>query len=101
MYIANHYVRDNGKLYTAGERIPDSLSPDKIRWLLASGAIREDVPVLPNDPEPEPEPVPEEPEVTAEPDFVVPGPPEIDVADAIVPPAAEAQPKKRSRRKGG
>lgn len=43
MYIANHYVRVNGKVYTSGERIPDGLPESKIRWLLEAGAVHEAV----------------------------------------------------------
>lgn len=43
MYLANHYVRINGKVYTRGERIPDGLPESKIRWLLRAGAVKEAV----------------------------------------------------------
>ena len=41
MYVANHYVRINGTVLTAGEILPDGLPEDKIRWLLRAGAIHE------------------------------------------------------------
>lgn len=52
MYVANHYVRINGKVYIKGERVPDGLSDGKIRWLLDADAVHweadpEDVEYLP------------------------------------------------------
>lgn len=45
MYIAKHYVRVNGHVYVGGERIPDSLTPEKIAWLLKAGAVVEAAPM--------------------------------------------------------
>ncbi len=41
MYVANHYVRINRTVLTAGEILPDGLPEEKIAWLLRAGAIRE------------------------------------------------------------
>ena len=41
MYVANHYVRINHTVLTAGEILPDGLPGEKIAWLLRAGAIRE------------------------------------------------------------
>lgn len=41
MYVANHYVRINRTVLTAGEILPDGLPEEKIAWLLKVGAIRE------------------------------------------------------------
>ena len=41
MYKANCYVRINGKTYTRGETIQDSLPAGKIAWLVDAGAISE------------------------------------------------------------
>ncbi len=40
MYIANHYVKVKGNLYTPGEIIPDELDAEKRNRLLEKGAIR-------------------------------------------------------------
>ena len=41
MFIANHYVKVNGKMFMKGERIPDGLSAEKLRWLIDTGAVHE------------------------------------------------------------
>ena len=41
MYIANHYVRINGRVFVKGERIPEDLPAEKIEWLLKKGAVHE------------------------------------------------------------
>lgn len=41
MYIANHYVRINGRVFVKGERIPEDLPAEKIEWLLEKGAVHE------------------------------------------------------------
>lgn len=48
MYIARHYVRVNGKMFTPGEVITESISKEKESRLLEKGAISkvEDAPVL-------------------------------------------------------
>lgn len=66
MYAANHYVKAAGKVYTAGEILPE-LPEDKIQWLLRAGAIQEVAPGPGAEPEKAPEepteePKPEEPE---------------------------------------
>lgn len=43
-YIANHYVSVNGEMYMAGEKIPEGLPPEKIKWFLKTGTIREFIP---------------------------------------------------------
>lgn len=45
MFIANRYVRAKGKLYKKGERIPDDMPEEKIKWLLESRAVRETAPI--------------------------------------------------------
>lgn len=44
MYVANHYVRVNGKRFVAGEILPE-IPAEKAAWLLQAGAIHEIVPV--------------------------------------------------------
>ena len=41
MYVANHYVRINRTVLTAGEILPEGLPEEKIAWLLKAGAIQE------------------------------------------------------------
>ena len=48
MFAANHYVKVAGKVYVAGEILPE-MPEEKAAWLLSAGAIRE------IDPAPEPE----------------------------------------------
>lgn len=119
MYIAKHYVRVNGKMYTRGETIPDGLSADKVAWLMESGAIEEFAPgYAPEDtaPEPEEEPKPEQQEEAGTPkeepaeeaDDEAEAP-EIDVMAGIVPgndeetekPARKTTKKQTGRRKSG
>ena len=103
MYAAKHYVRADGKLYTAGEVLPDDLPQEKIDWLLRKGAIElipgtesaEDDPgAVPGEIE---QPIEDDP--GAEPDEEIPEseidedaePEEIDAAEGIVStPAAQA-----------
>lgn len=40
MFIAVHYVRINGVMFTPGEIITESMAPEKVAWLLGKGAIR-------------------------------------------------------------
>lgn len=44
MYVANHYVRVNGKMFVAGEVLPE-ISEEKAAWLIWAGAIHEIAPV--------------------------------------------------------
>lgn len=46
MYVANHYVKVNGKLYKKGEKIPDGLTKEKAVWLMNAGAISESAPAV-------------------------------------------------------
>lgn len=46
MYIAKHYVGIRGKIYSAGEIIPDVLSEDQIAWLVKSGAVDKAAPAV-------------------------------------------------------
>lgn len=104
MYIAKHYVRVNGKMYTRGEAIPDGLSADKVAWLMESGAIEEFAPgqaaaapetATATQPEPETEPAVETPpeEVDEEADV-----PEIDAMAGIIAGEQEEAPKKTTRK---
>lgn len=108
MYIAKHYVRVNGKMYTRGEAIPDGLSADKVAWLMESGAIEEFAPgYVAEDTatEPEEEPEPEQPEEAktqeeepaeeVDEDAEVP---EIDVMAGIVGDEQEETPNKAARK---
>lgn len=40
MFAANHYVKVAGKVYVAGEILPE-MPEEKTAWLLSAGAIRE------------------------------------------------------------
>ena len=40
MFAANHYVKVAGKVYVAGEILPE-MPEEKAEWLLSAGAIRE------------------------------------------------------------
>ena len=71
MFIANHYVRVNGKVYTKGECIPEGLPTEKVEWLMRAGAIHEASAPVAGTPEEEPA----EDEAAA---------PEIDVMSGIV-----------------
>lgn len=119
MYAANHFVRIKGRMYVAGEIIPENLDEEKTAWLLEAGAIREIAPAPgkmtppqedppgdePQGDEPVDEPVeealPEEiveealPEETVEEDA-----PEINVMDGVVAPAEEKAAKASRRRNG-
>ena len=55
MYLANHYVRINGKMLKRGEKIPEGLPQGKIEWLLSAGAIKEIAPASLGEPEEVPE----------------------------------------------
>ena len=58
MYIANHYIRINGKILARGERLPMDVTQAKLDWLLSAGAIKEVKPAEQVKPEPaKPEPV--------------------------------------------
>lgn len=116
MYIARHYVRVNGKMFTPGEVITEAIPDSKARRLLAIGAVSEteDAPIL-NERGPAPDAVqenaqPEENEQDAESDAEdeeeadeEAEAPEIDVMDGIVaepePEEAPAAPRKRSSKK--
>lgn len=118
MYIANHYVRINGKMYIKGERIPDGLPAEKIKWLLEADAIHEGASAAKE------QETPEEPEMPAQADTADEAgeevtkeaetadteqeeaeeaddeaeAPEIDVMAGIVEGEAEEEPKKPTRR---
>lgn len=115
MYLANHYVRINGKMLKRGEKIPEGLPQGKIEWLLSAGAIKEIAPASLG----EPEEVPEDTEdATEDAEDAVqqaegeePGTedaaeeaddeaeaPEIDVMSGIVAGETEEEPKKTTRR---
>lgn len=116
MYIARHYVRVNGKMFTPGEVITEAIPDSKARRLLAIGAVSktEDAPIL-NERGPAPDAVqenaqPKENEQDAESDAEdeeeadeEAEAPEIDVMDGIVaepePEEAPAAPRKRSSKK--
>jgi len=58
MYVANHYIRVNGKILARGERLPMDVTQAKLDWLLSAGAIKEVKPAEQVKPEPvKPEPV--------------------------------------------
>ncbi len=58
MYVANHYIRVNGKILARGERLPMDVTQAKLDWLLSAGAIKEVKPAEQAKPEPvKPEPV--------------------------------------------
>lgn len=40
-YKAKHYVTHNGELYCPGDTLPDSLTPEDVKWLAGAGAILE------------------------------------------------------------
>ncbi len=50
-YVAKHYTSINGILYVEGEKIPDNLPEEKIKWLLSAGAIQKIAPVFGGDEE--------------------------------------------------
>lgn len=50
-YVAKHYTSINGTLYVEGEKIPDNLPEEKIKWLLSAGAIQRIAPVFGGDEE--------------------------------------------------
>ena len=41
MYIARHYVRVNGKMFTPGEVITEKMTADKVAFLMEKDAINE------------------------------------------------------------
>ena len=86
MYIANHYVPINGRMYMKGERIPDGLPEEKLNWLLKAEAVHEvALPSAPVEAEKETELPAEEPD-TAEPETEAGPPPEEEVdEDAEAP----------------
>lgn len=115
MYLANHYVRINGKMLKRGEKIPEGLPQGKIEWLLSAGAIKEIVPASLGEPEEVPEDTEdatedaedaaqqaegEEPgtEDAAEEADDEAEAPEIDVMSGIVAGETEEEPKKTTRR---
>lgn len=100
-YIAKHYVKIAGRVYTPGELIPGDavakLNSERLEWLQGIRAIIACVPVpAPAVPEAEDETV-----EAAEPereDAAEDAMPEIDAADGLVLPADEDKPEPR---KGG
>lgn len=115
MYLANHYVRINGKMLKRGEKIPEGLPQGKIEWLLSAGAIKEIAPASLGEPEEAPEDTEdatedaedtvqqaegEEPgtEDAAEEADDEAEAPEIDVMSGIVAGETEEEPKKTTRR---
>lgn len=101
MYIARHYVRVNGTVYTKGERIPDGIPAEKIEWLLRAEAI-EEAPapasyIVPDEVHDEPAEEPAEVEEEADESIEAP---EIDVMAGIVPAGdGEKKSRKAGRRK--
>lgn len=94
MYIANHYVKVNGRLYVRGEAILEDLTEDKVEWLMKAGAIKSDAPAFDFSQKQE-DPVAEEQQVEAE-------VPEIDVMAGIVQEESEKPEKqKRKTQRGG
>ena len=115
MYLANHYVRINGKMLKRGEKIPEGLPQGKIEWLLSAGAIKEIAPASLGEPEEVPEDTEdatedaedaaqqaegEEPgtEDAAEEADDEAEAPDIDVMSGIVAGETEEEPKKTTRR---
>ena len=112
MYLANHYVRINGKMLKRGEKIPEGLPQGKIEWLLSAGAIKEIAPASLGEPEEVPEDTEDATEDAAQQaEGEVPGTedaaeeaddeaeaPEIDVMSGIVAGETEEEPKKTTRR---
>lgn len=99
MYIATHYVRVNGKMFTRGEEITEELSEDKIEWLTRAGAIKEVAPAISakepaKEPEAEEEPQQDAQEIETEEADEEAEAPEIDVMAGIVQSGAE-EPEKR------
>ena len=101
MYIAEHYVKVNGKMIMKGESIQDNLPEGKIKWLLKAGAIKEVTPAFDlteqqetpvAEAEPEQEAQIEEPETDTE-------APQIDVMAGIVLEEPEEKPAKKPARK--
>lgn len=112
MYLANHYVRINGKMLKRGEKIPEGLPQGKIEWLLSAGAIKEIAPASLGEPEEVPEDTEDATEDAAQQaEGEEPGTedaaeeaddeaeaPEIDVMSGIVAGETEEEPKKTTRR---
>lgn len=97
-YVAKHYTSINGILYVEGEKIPDNLPEEKIKWLLSAGAIQRIAPVFGGDEE-EPEntnpnetQTSEDVEATEDDEEI----PEIDVMDGIVQNTTESPSRKTS-----
>ena len=95
MYIANHYVKVNGRMYMRGESIEEEMSEDKISWLLKAEAIKEVASAFDFSQKQEEEPAVEEPQEEAD-------IPEIDVMAGIVQgePEKPEKPKKKTQRGG-
>ena len=94
MYIANHYVKVNGRLYVRGECIEENMPEDKISWLLKAEAIKEVASAF-NSSQKQEDPVAEEPQEEAE-------VPEIDVMAGIVQEEQDKPEKqKRKTQRGG
>ena len=123
MYVALHYVRVNGKMYTRGEILPEGLPAEKIAWYQKAGAIEEIAPVSnakemqeeyapeqdPEDQDAEAIEIPEDTEPSEgteeEPEDEFEEAPEIDVMAGIVPEgqedASEEEEQKPSAKKTG
>ena len=115
MHIANHYVRINSRVFVKGERIPEDLPAEKIRWLLEKGAVHEAAPPLQEESEPETaDMIPADPEDAeeqlqsaqeaaeeacedAEETYEDTEAPEVDVMAGIVQGAEDEAPKKTTR----
>lgn len=84
-YIADNYVTINNELYNPGERIPDGLPEDTVRWFLEAGAVHGEAsaPAAENPPDEKPEGR-EEAEPPGKPGDAPDGEPE-DEADGAVP----------------
>lgn len=123
MYIARHYVRVNGKMFTPGEVITEAIPNDKAIRLAALNAIDKVADISPSENEAELadglKQESNEPDYSAPVASALPEPeaddtddaedeeeaeaPEIDVTDGIVsepePEEAPATPRKRSKKK--
>ena len=105
MLVANHYVRVNGQVYTAGEILPDTLSETEIAWLTSekcgAATVIETPANMETAAEPEKEfkaeePAAEEAEEPAGNETAIEEPEEIDAMSGIVEP--ENKPKGRKRK---
>ena len=106
MYVATHYVRVNGKMYTRGEILPEGLPAEKIAWYQKTGAIEEVAPASGAE-DPQEETLSEQEhddqetesfEEVEEPDEELEEAPEIDVMAGIVPDRQEDAPEEAEQK---